>query len=136
MPDMSNDDKLAALAKVDFFEGCTDRELTDISHLAEQRGFAPGDELCHESAFDRIVFVVVDGEATVTKRGEEVGVVGAGDVVGELAMLGDGRRTATLTARTPMTVLALEPDEVDSVLAADPSSAQRLGRRPKPEPGT
>jgi CRP-like cAMP-binding protein len=135
MPDMSEDDKRRALAEVDFFKGCTDRELTDIARLADERGFAPGDELCHESAFDRIVFVVVDGEATVTARGEEVGVVGSGDVVGELAMVGDGRRTATLTARTPMTVLVLEPDEVDSVLAADPSSAQRLGRRATPESG-
>ena len=135
MPAMNDDTKRAALAEVDFFKGCTERELTDIAHLADERDFAPGDELCHELAFDRIVFVVVEGEATVTARGEEVGAVGPGDVVGELAMLGDGRRTATLTARTPMTVILLEPDEVDSVLAADPSSAQRLGRRPKPESG-
>jgi CRP-like cAMP-binding protein len=136
MAAMSDDAKRAALAEIDFFKGCTERELTDISRLAVERDVAPGEELCHESAFEQFAFVVLDGEATVTAHGEEVGVVGAGDVVGELAMLGDGRRTATLTARTPMTVLVLEPDEVDSVLAADPSSAKRLGRRDTPDSRT
>jgi CRP-like cAMP-binding protein len=128
MAAMDDDTKRAALTRIDFFKGCTDRELADVARLAAERDFAPGDELCHEAAFERLVFVVVDGEATVSVRGENVGVAGPGDVVGELAMLGDGRRTATLTARTPMTVLVMEPDEIDSVLAADPSSAQRLGR--------
>ena len=132
MAAMSEDAKRAALAEIDFFKGCTDRELADISRLAVERDVPPGEELCHESAFEQLAFVVVGGEATVTVRGEDVGVAGPGDVVGELAMLGDGRRTATLTARTAMTVLVLEPDEVDSVLAADPSSAKRLGRRAKP----
>ena len=136
MAQMSDGEKRAALGTIDFFKGCTDRELTDITHLSIERSYAPGEELCHEAAFERLVFVVLEGEATVTLRSEEVGVAGAGDVVGELAMLGDGRRTATLTARTPMTVLVFEPEEIDSVLAADPSSAKRLGRHSPPEPGT
>jgi len=52
----------------------------------------------------------------------------AGDVVGELSMLGTGRRTATLRALTPVHALLIEPDEIDSVLSADPSSSRRLGR--------
>lgn len=129
MAALSDDEKRAALADIDFFEGCTERELTDIAKLAEERAFAPGDELCHETAFDQLVFVVLDGEATASLEGEGLGSIGPGEVVGELAMLGDGHRQATLTASTPMTVLVLEPDEVDSVLAADPSSAKRLGPR-------
>jgi CRP/FNR family transcriptional regulator, cyclic AMP receptor protein len=73
--------------------------------------------------------VLLEGEADVTVAGDSVGTARPGDVVGELAMLGSGHRTATLTATTPMTVLVLEPEEIDSVLAADPSSASRLGRR-------
>jgi len=135
MAQMNDDTKRAALTKIDFFKGCTERELADIARLAEEREFAPGDELCHESSFGQLVFVIVGGEATVTAHGEVVGEAGPGDVVGELAMLGSGRRTATLTARTPMTVLVMEPDEIDSVLAADPSSAKRLGRHAPPDSG-
>jgi CRP-like cAMP-binding protein len=129
MPGMSDDAKQAALAGVEFFQGLTPKELVDIARLAEERGYAVGEELCHESDFGRLVFVVLEGEADVDVGGKSVGTARAGDVVGELAMLGSGHRTATLTAITPMTVLVLEPDEVDSVLAADPSSAGRLGRR-------
>ena len=129
MAPMTEEAKRAALAQVDFFKGCSERELADIAKLSEEQTFVAGDELCHESDFGRLVFVVLDGEADVTRSGERVGVAVAGDVVGELAMLGDGHRTATLTARTPMTVLVMEPEEIDSVLAADPSSAERLGRR-------
>ena len=44
-------------------------------------------------------------------------------------MLGDGRRQATLVARTSLRVLVLDPEEVDSVLAADPSAQRNLGPR-------
>lgn len=132
MPAMSDEAKQTALAGVEFFQGLTPKELTDIAHLSDERSFAVGEELCHESDFGRLVFVLLEGEAAVDVGGEKVGTAGPGDVVGELAMLGSGHRTATLTATTPMTVLVLEPDEVDSVLAADPSAAHRLGRRGKP----
>jgi len=128
MAQMTDEAKRDALAEVDFFKGCSDRELADIAKLAEDQTFEVGAELCHESDFGRLVFVVLDGEADVTRGGEHVGVARPGDVVGELAMLGDGHRTATLTARTSMTVLVMEPEEIDSVLAADPSAAKRLGR--------
>jgi len=47
---------------------------------------------------------------------------------GELSMLDSGRRSTTLRAVTPRQVLVLDPREIDSVLAADPSSARRLSR--------
>ena len=128
---MSSDDNIELLNRVEFFKGCTNRELTDLAHLAEERAFADGAELCHEGEFGNDVFVIIDGEAAATIDGEPVGTVTAGEVVGELAMLGTGRRTATLRAVGPMRVLVLDPREVDTVLAADPSSASRLGHHDK-----
>jgi len=74
--------------------------------------------------------VIVEGDAEVLVDGATAATVTAGDVVGELSMLGSGHRTATLRAATPVHALVIEPDEIDSVLSADPSSGQRLGRRP------
>ena len=129
MAGLSNDDKATALAAIEFFAGCTDRQRTDIAHLAEQRDVVAGDELCHEDQFDQHVFVIVEGEASAKVGGQDVGHIGAGEVVGEMAMLGDGHRKATLTALTPMRVLVLDAEEVDSVLAADPHSQEHLGPR-------
>ena len=65
--------------------------------------------------------------------GDDVGVVGPGEVVGELSAE-RGVRTATLKAITPLHVLVVYPETIASVLAADPDAARRLGpRRPGDE---
>ncbi len=130
MKELDAAEKSALIAQVDFFQGCTQREIDDIAKLLGDRHFAVGDELCHQGDAEANGFVVVDGEAAVLVDGEQVATVTAGDVVGELSMLGNGHRTATLRALTPVHALVIEPDEIDSVLSADPSSSQRLGRRP------
>ena len=128
MNELDASEKSALIAQVDFFRGCTKREIDDIAKLLVDRHFAAGDELCRQDDAETHGFVLVDGEAAVVVDGEHVATAGAGDVVGELSMLGTGRRTATLRALTPVHALLIEPDEIDSVLSADPSSSQRLGR--------
>ena len=116
------------LRGVDFFSGCTDRQLHDIAALAEERSLPAGAELCRQGEAESEVFLVVSGQAEVTVDGKPVGTTHVGEIVGELAMLGTGRRAATLSVTEPMSVLVLDPREIDSVLSADPSSAQRLSR--------
>jgi CRP-like cAMP-binding protein len=122
--------KSALISQVEFFEGCTQHRIDDIAKLRSDRHFAVGEELCHQGDAQTHGFVIVDGEAVVIVDGEKIATSTAGDVVGELSMLGNGHRTATLRAITPVHALVIEPDEIDSVLAADPSSNRRLGRRP------
>jgi CRP-like cAMP-binding protein len=122
-------DKRALLSEIDFFKGCTQREIEDVAKLAVDRRFAAGAELCRQGDAEAEAFAIVEGTASVIVDGQEVGTAKPGDVVGELSMLGTGRRTATLRGITPVHVLVIDPREVDSVLSADPSAAQRLGRR-------
>ena len=129
MKELDAAEKSALIAQVDFFKGCTQREIDDVAKLLVDRHFAVGEELCRQGDSELNGFVLVDGEAAVLVDGEQVAIATAGDVVGELSMLGTGHRTATLKALTPVHALLIEPDEIDSVLSADPSSARRLGRR-------
>jgi CRP-like cAMP-binding protein len=122
-------DKTELLQQIDFFKGCTARQLDDIAKLVDDKHLSPGEVLCEQGAFEHDVFVLVDGEASVTVDGLQVATVGSGEVVGELAMVNGGHRTATLEAVTPLHVLVLDPREVDSVLSSDPSAAKRLGPR-------
>jgi CRP/FNR family transcriptional regulator, cyclic AMP receptor protein len=126
---MTGPDRSAILREIDFFKGCTARQLEDIGHLSEERTLHPGETLCRQDDFESEVFVLLDGEASVIKDGDQVATVGAGEVVGELSMLGSGRRTATLRAATELRVLVMDPREIDSVLASDPSASERLGHR-------
>jgi CRP/FNR family cyclic AMP-dependent transcriptional regulator len=117
------------LSRIDFFKGCTPREIQDIAHVVVERRFDVGEVLCRQGNAETDAFALIDGEASVVVDGEEVGTARPGDVIGELSMLGTGRRTATVTAITSVRVLVIDPREIDSVLAADPSSSRRLGRR-------
>jgi CRP/FNR family cyclic AMP-dependent transcriptional regulator len=119
------------LSRIEFFRGCTPREIADIASLVIERRFDAGDTLCRQGDAEQDAFALIDGEASVVVDGEEVGRARPGDVIGELSMLSTGRRTATVTAVTSVGVLVIDPREIDSVLAADPSSSQRLGRRPR-----
>lgn len=125
---MTDDGRLELLARIDFFAGCTEHELRDIAHLSSEREVPVGSELCRQGDFENDVFVVLDGTADVIVDGHRVTATRIGEIVGELSMLGNGRRLATLRATTPMLVLVLDPREVDTVLSADPSSARRLSQ--------
>jgi CRP/FNR family cyclic AMP-dependent transcriptional regulator len=128
MKELGAAEKSALIAQVDFFKGCTQSEIDDVAKLLVDRHFDVGEDLCHQGDAENHGFVLVEGEAAVLVDGEQVATAGAGDVVGELSMLGTGHRTATLRALSPVHALLIEPDEIDSVLSADPSSGQRLGR--------
>jgi CRP-like cAMP-binding protein len=128
MAGMKDEDKQKFLRGLSFFSGCTDRQLGDIARLAEERVLSIGTELCREGEFGNEVFVIVEGSADVTIDGRSVEITRVGEIVGELAMLGGGRRAATVRALEEMHVLVLDPEEIDSVLAADPSSARRLSQ--------
>jgi voltage-gated potassium channel len=103
-------------------------QLRDIAHLSEERAVSAGTELCRQGEFDDKVFVIVKGQAEVSIDGGSVGKTHVGEIVGELAMLGTGRRAATVRALEPMRVLVLDSREADSFFAADPSSALWLSR--------
>lgn len=126
---MDTERRKALLSEVDFFKGCTERQVAEIARLVSDRTLGPGDVLCRQGELESDVFVLVDGEAKVEIDGKQVAVVGSGEVVGELSMARGGHRTATLTALAPMTVLVVDPREIDSVLMADPGSSANLGPR-------
>jgi CRP-like cAMP-binding protein len=108
---MDNDTKAGLLAGLTFFSSCSFRELRDLAQLTEERFLTEGTELCHQGALDHEVFLIVDGEAEVIIDDTSVGRTQIGEVVGELATLGNGRRAATLRVVTPMRVLVLDPRE-------------------------
>jgi voltage-gated potassium channel len=95
------------LARAPVFGSLGREELAMIAPWFELHEVSPGVNLTGEGAPGYSFFVLRDGAATVTINGIEVRTLGAGDFFGELAILGDGRRTATVTTTTPSHVLVL-----------------------------
>ena len=92
----------------------------------ELRDVSPGVHLTGEGASGYSFFVVRGGTATVTVDGTEVRTLREGDFFGELAILGDGRRTATVTTSSPSRVLVLFGTEFRRLQHEYPELAERI----------
>ena len=90
------------LRRVPLFEGLGDRDFKRLSEVFKPRTFATGDTIATEGQKGVGFFVIESGEAKVTVRGKEVASLGAGDYFGEIALIDDGARTATVTAATQL----------------------------------
>jgi CRP-like cAMP-binding protein len=101
------DPKVAAMSKVPLFARCSKRELATIATLADEVDLPAGKVLATEGDRGREFFVVLEGSADVRHDGLDLPPLGAGDFFGEIALVTDKARTATVTATTPMRALVI-----------------------------
>ena len=118
------------LKAVDLLGNCTDAQLQDVAHLAEQVQVGEGEVLAREGRIGREFFLILSGSVAVTQRGRRVNTLGPGDFFGELAAMDPGPRNATVTALSDLDVLIIGPREF-SAMAEHP----RLPRRAVPQHG-
>jgi CRP/FNR family transcriptional regulator, cyclic AMP receptor protein len=107
----------AELRDLPVFAALTKRSLSVADSLLTPVSFADGDVICHEHHFGRQAFIIVKGTAVVSRGDEVIATVGPGDLIGELALLDNGRRTASVTAIEPVEAYVMSAQEFNSVLA-------------------
>lgn len=91
------------LARVQLFSGLNTRQLKRLARHVKQREFRPGVEIVTEGTMSGVgFFIIAEGEGAVSVDGREVAVLGPGDHFGELALISEDVRTATVTAATRM----------------------------------
>jgi CRP-like cAMP-binding protein len=95
-------DTAQLLKKVPLFSDLEDRERENIARSMKQRTFSSGQEIAVEGEAGVGFFVIEEGQAKVTVRGDEVRRLGPGDYFGEIALISQGARTATVTADTDL----------------------------------
>lgn len=120
-PMMTRDSKVELLEVVPLFESCSRRELGRIAALADEVEVREGKELTRENDQGREFFVLVEGSAEVSRKGRTVNRLGPGDFLGEIALLGDGPRTATVTTTAPSKVLVLTRRDFRGLMQDVPS---------------
>ncbi len=116
----------ADLAGIPLFDPLEPDERAAIAAWFELEDVSPGVKLTGEGATGYSFFVLREGTATVSIDGTEVRTLGPGDFFGELALLGDGRRTATVTAASPSQVLVLFGTEFRQLQQEHPQLAARI----------
>jgi CRP-like cAMP-binding protein len=97
----------------------SDRELRRLAPAFDEVRLAPGQVLTRQGSYERDVYIVVAGCAEILVDGVTVNTVTEGDVVGELAALDGGCRTATVRAVTPMTLLVTGKQAFETLLQSD-----------------
>jgi CRP-like cAMP-binding protein len=112
--------KIEALRRAPLFEGLSKKELTELARVTEDLQVHAGTVLCREGKIGREFFVIVDGDAEVTKGGKRIATRGAGEFVGEIALLTTTTRTATVTATTPLRCFILTQGDFRRVLEENP----------------
>jgi len=117
------DSFVAHLATVPLFAHCSKHDLTEIARYVDEIDVEAGRELVTEGDVGHEAFIVVEGEASVTRGGEEITAIGPGAVFGEMALIDRAPRNATVTATTPLKLIVIGKREFTGLL--DESSSFR-----------
>jgi CRP-like cAMP-binding protein len=89
---------LEAIRSVPLFAELSEDELTQVARLFKQRSFAPGETVAKEGAGGGAFYLIESGTANVSVAGRERAPLGPGDYFGEIALIDEGARSATITA--------------------------------------
>lgn len=125
-------DKIALLSRA--FAGLAEEELGEMAHLTRINVYPPDFVLCHEGAYEDVFYIIARGEAAVTKKigdkeGErELRRVGAGEYVGEMALIQNAPRAATIRTLVECTVLEMSKTDFETMLGSSPRMAMNIIR--------
>ncbi len=114
------------IRRVPLFQGLDEKHLKSLARTFSNRTFAAGEPIVREGAGGVGFFVIEEGEAVVTVHGEARRTLSAGDYFGEIALIDEGPRTASVEAKTDVTVSALSPWEFRPLVEENASIAWPL----------
>ena len=109
------------------FKGLDDDELAEVANLTELRTYPANHVLCHEGAYEDVLYIVAEGQVVVSQQTDEeeriLRVGGRGAVVGEMALIQSAPRAATVRTTSECTVLEMEKEDFETILRRSPRMA-------------
>ena len=120
------EDVLGYLTGTPLFSACSKKDLALVSKHSEHLKIPAGTEMTTEGKVGYEFYVIIDGKATVTKKGKQVALLGPGDSFGELSLLDRSPRNATVTADSDMDIVLLGQREFNALLDLVPTLAHKL----------
>jgi CRP/FNR family cyclic AMP-dependent transcriptional regulator len=124
----SRNAKVELLGGVSLFSACSRRELARIASLADEIAVPAGRVLIHQGKPGSEFFIIVSGKANVSARGKRARTLGPGSGFGEMSLLDQGPRSATVTAQSDMYLLVLDSRSFFSLIDEVPSVASKIFR--------
>jgi signal transduction histidine kinase len=116
------------------FKGLAEDELQNMAIATQLCTYPPGYILCHEGAFEDVFYIIANGNAAISKKISEqdgertLRIAGRGDLVGEMALIQNVPRSATVRTTTECTVLEMGKKDFETLLSQSPSMALNIIR--------
>src|SRR5215207_6115674 len=132
MDDTRTFDKIFLLRQA--FKGLEEEELEQMARLTQLRTYPENHILCHEGAFEDVLYIIAEGSIIITQKTDEgeadrlLRMGGRGDVVGEMALIQNAPRAATVRTTTQCTVLEMGKGDFETILTRSPRMAIDLIR--------
>jgi len=105
----------------DIFQGLSEGELSQLAHICRMVSYPAGETICREGECGSEIFVLAEGEASVlaggnNKKRAKIGKIGQGEIFGEMAIIEDLPRTATLITDKDSKLVVLEKFELENLM--------------------
>lgn len=120
------DMKIEQLANVRLFSECSKKDLTMIGKLSDEQTFEAGTVIVEQGATGVEFFLILEGEAIVRRNGRKTATLTAGNYFGELALLSQAPRNASVVASTDMRVLVIRQRQFKGLLDEVPGINHKL----------
>jgi CRP-like cAMP-binding protein len=134
---LGKDGKIELIKKVPLFSKLSKKGLEEVAHIADELDLPKGKVMAKEGDRGREFFVLLEGEADVTKGDKSINTMHEGDFFGEIALVTKMPRTASVTATTAVRVLVITERDFASLLKHSEevgrSVAEALAERVAPE---
>ena len=114
------------IKQVPLFSDLDKRELQGLASSMKERNFDVGDTIAVEGQSGVGFFIIDEGEATISVKGEDLNTLGHGDYFGEVALIDDGARTATITAKSPLKCYGITSWEFKPLVEANADLAWKM----------
>jgi CRP-like cAMP-binding protein len=133
---LHKDGKVQLLKHVPLFSHCSKKQLAEIANIGTLIDLPAGKRLIDEGAVGREFMLIVDGAVEVRRKGRKINELGAGDFIGEMALISGAPRNATVTTSQDSSLLVVTDSEFWELLERAPdlqlSVIKAMGERLQP----
>ena len=123
---LRRNEKVELIKRAPLFAQCSRRELEEIAHIADEVDLPEGKEMTRQGASGREFFVLLEGDAEVTQDGRSINQLSTGDFFGEIALVSESPRTATVTATSPVRALVITDRSFRRLLDEQPEIQRKV----------
>lgn len=113
---ISTVEKILFLKSIDLFSQIPSEDLSQIAQITDEVQFEEGDEVFREGEPGDSLYLVIEGRVRIHRSGNEVALLGARQVFGEMALLDSDLRSASATSMSMLTCLRISSDDFNEIL--------------------